>query len=165
MTLIQILFNSTGYNGSSIARMEEASQREKLNSQISVVDQELSKTMGRITTRFNDNISYKVSASKLGHTLLVIWSCLTVSLLFWLLQGRPYREKMRWDRTEMLYWLQQERRVQSLEMFVDGRMALPVRLPPLSQSKELHLGNHQSLQEQPLSHCERTGQLLQHCKL
>lgn len=165
MTLIQIVFKYTGYNGSSIARMEEASQREKLNSQISVVDQELSKTMGRITTRFNDNISYKVSASKLGHTLLVIWSCLTVSLLFWLLQGRPYREKMRWDRTEMLYWLQQERRVQSLEMFVDGRMALPVRLPPLSQSKELHLGNHQSLQEQPLSHCERTGQLLQHCKL
>ncbi|XP_016390477.1 coiled-coil domain-containing protein 87-like isoform X1 [Sinocyclocheilus rhinocerous] len=131
-------FFQRGYNGSSIARMEEASQREKLNSQISVVDQELSKTMGHITTRFNDNISYK---------------------------GRPYREKMRWDRTEMLYWLQQERRVQSLEMFVDGRMALPVRLPPLNQSKELHLGNHQTLQEQPLSHCERNGQLLQHCEL
>lgn len=60
MTLIQILFKYTGYNGSSIARMEEASQREKLNSQISVIDQELSKTMGQITTRFNDNISYKV---------------------------------------------------------------------------------------------------------
>ncbi|XP_026085076.1 coiled-coil domain-containing protein 87 [Carassius auratus] len=115
-------FFQRGYNGSSIARMEEASQREKLNSQISVVDQELSKTMGHITTCFNDNISYK---------------------------GRPYREKMRWDRTEMLYWLQQERRVQSLEMFVDGRMALPVKLPPLNQSKELHLGNHQTLQEQP----------------
>ncbi|XP_016141384.1 coiled-coil domain-containing protein 87-like [Sinocyclocheilus grahami] len=131
-------FFQRGYHGSSIARMEEASQREKLNSQISVVDQELSKTMGHITTRFNDNISYK---------------------------GRPYREKMRWDRTEMLYWLQQERRVQSLEMFVDGRMALPVRLPPLSQSQELHSDNHQTLQEQPLSHCERNGQLLQHCQL
>ncbi|XP_048010980.1 coiled-coil domain-containing protein 87 isoform X2 [Megalobrama amblycephala] len=123
-----------GYHGSSIARMEEASQREKLNFQIAVVDQELSRTMGHITTRFNDNISYK---------------------------GRLYREKMRWDRTEMLYWLQQERRVQSLEMFVEGRTALPVRLPPLSQSQE----NHQTLHKQPLSDCERNGRLLQHCEL
>ncbi len=51
--------------------MEEASEREELNSQISVVDQELSKNMGRITTRFNDNISYNVSASKLGCTPLL----------------------------------------------------------------------------------------------
>ncbi|XP_073693855.1 coiled-coil domain-containing protein 87-like [Garra rufa] len=131
-------FFQRGYHGSSIARMEEASQREKLNSQISVVDQELSKAVDHITTRFNDNISYK---------------------------GRPYREKMRWDRTEMLYWLQQERRVQSLEMFVDGRMALPVRLPPLSQNQELCSDNHQILQKQRLSRCEGSGQLLQHCKL
>ncbi|ROI15405.1 Coiled-coil domain-containing protein 87 [Anabarilius grahami] len=123
-----------GYHGSSIARMEEASQREKLNFQIAVVDQELSKTMSHITTRFNDNISYK---------------------------GRPYREKMCWDRTEMLYWLQQERRVQSLEMFVEGRTALPVRLRPLSQSQE----NHRTLHKQPLSDCERNGRLLQHCEL
>lgn len=65
MTLIQIDCKYTGYHGSSIARLEEASQREKLNSQISVVDQELSKTMGHITTRFSDNISYKVSALNL----------------------------------------------------------------------------------------------------
>ncbi|KAK7149749.1 hypothetical protein R3I94_009151 [Phoxinus phoxinus] len=117
-------FFQRGYHGSSIARMEEASQRENLNSQISVVDHELSKTMGHITTRFNDSISY---------------------------EGRPYREKMRWDRTEMLYWLQQERRVHSLEMFVEGRTALPVRLPPLNQCQELHSGSHQTLQEQPPS--------------
>lgn len=43
-----------------MARMEEATQREKLNSQISVVDQELSKIIGHIVTRFYDNISYKV---------------------------------------------------------------------------------------------------------
>lgn len=64
MNLIQIHCEYTGYHGSSIARMEEASQRENLNSQISVVDQELSKTMGHITTRFNDSISYEVSASR-----------------------------------------------------------------------------------------------------
>lgn len=160
MNQIQICCEYTGYHGSSIARMEEANQREKLNFQIAVVDQELSKTMGHITTRFNDNISYKVSA-------LVICTrncsscCSSLSLLFCFSQGRPYREKMRWDRTEMLYWLQQERRVQSLEMFVEGRTALPVRLPPLSQSQE----NHQTLHKQPLSDCERNGRLLQHCKL
>lgn len=25
-------------------------------------------------------------------------------------QGRPYLDKMKWDRVEMLYWLQEERR-------------------------------------------------------
>ncbi|XP_051546470.1 coiled-coil domain-containing protein 87 [Myxocyprinus asiaticus] len=91
-------FFQQGYHGSSMARMEEASQRGKLNSQISDVDKGLSEIIGHITTHFNDIITYK---------------------------GRPYCEKMRWDRIEMLYWLQQERRVQSLEMFVEGRMALP----------------------------------------
>lgn len=131
-------FFQPGYLGSSMARMEEATQREKLNSQISVVDQELSKIIGHIVTRFYDNISYK---------------------------GRPYREKMRWDRTEMLYWLQQERRVQSLERFLKGQTALPVRLPPLSQSQELYSSNHQNILEQPTSDCERSGRLLQHCEL
>ncbi|XP_056312352.1 coiled-coil domain-containing protein 87 [Danio aesculapii] len=131
-------FFQPGYPGSSMARMEEATQREKLTSQISVVDEQLLKIIGQITTRFHDNISYK---------------------------GRPYREKMRWDRTEMLYWLQQERRVQSLEMFLEGQTALPVRLPPLSQSQELYSGKHQNLLEQPTSDCERSGRLLQHCEL
>ncbi|CAM4564854.1 unnamed protein product [Leuciscus chuanchicus] len=130
-------FFQRGYHGSSIARMEEASQRENLNSQISVVDQELSKTMGHITTRFNDSISY---------------------------EGRPYREKMRWDRTEMLYWLQQERRVRSLEMFVEERTALPVRLPPLNRSQELHSDSQQTLHEQPPSGCKRNGRFFQHCE-
>ncbi|XP_028416807.1 coiled-coil domain-containing protein 87-like [Dendronephthya gigantea] len=31
-------------------------------------------------------------------------------------QGRPYLEKMSSDRTEMLYWLQQERRETALDM-------------------------------------------------
>lgn len=164
MNQIQICCEYTGYHGSSIARMEEASQREKLNFQIAVVDQELSKNMSLITTRFNDNISYRVSALVIcTFCTLVICSfcCSSLSLLFCFSQGRPYREKMRWDRTEMLYWLQQERRVQSLEMFVEGRKALPVRLPPLSQSQE----NHQSLHKQSLSDCERNGRLLQHCEL
>jgi hypothetical protein len=36
-----------------------------------------------------------------------------VSIL--LFQGRPYLEKMHWDRIEMLYWLQEERKQGILE--------------------------------------------------
>lgn len=54
------LFACTGYQGSSIARMEEASCREDLGSQISVVDIELKKVISHISTCFNDNITYKV---------------------------------------------------------------------------------------------------------
>lgn len=113
-------FFQQGYHGSSMARMEEASRREKLSSQISAVDEELSKIISHITTCFNDNITYK---------------------------GRQYKEKMRWDRIEMLYWLQQERRVQSLERFAQGETALPVRLPPLNHNQELYSFNHKAMQD------------------
>ena len=33
-------------------------------------------------------------------------------------QGRPYADKMQWDRTEMLYWLQEERKQQALQFEV-----------------------------------------------
>ncbi|XP_023868678.2 LOW QUALITY PROTEIN: coiled-coil domain-containing protein 87 [Salvelinus sp. IW2-2015] len=60
----------------------------------------------------------------------------------WIPLGRPYREKMRWDRIEMLYWLQQERRVQALERVVEGRGSLPTRLPPLNPKLWLYPGTH-----------------------
>ncbi|XP_051976551.1 coiled-coil domain-containing protein 87 [Xyrauchen texanus] len=125
-------FFQQGYHGSSMARMEEARQREKLNSQISAVDKEIFEIIGHITTHFNGIVTYK---------------------------GRPYCEKIRWDRIEMLYWLQQERRVQSLEMFVEGRMALPVRLPPLNDSQDFYAT---TISQQCLSDCERNSQLQQH---
>lgn len=34
---------------------------------------------------------------------------------FFVRQGRPYLEKMSLDRTEMFYWLQQERRQQVMD--------------------------------------------------
>ncbi|KAA0720945.1 Coiled-coil domain-containing protein 87 [Triplophysa tibetana] len=113
-------FFQQGYQGSSMARMEEANRRENISSQISAVDKELSKIISNITTRFNDSITYK---------------------------GRQYKEKMRWDRTEMLYWLQQERRVQSLERFAQGQTALPVRLPPLNHNQELNSFNHETAED------------------
>lgn len=54
---------------------------------------------------------------------------------------------MRWDRIEMLYWLQQERRVQSLERFALGETALPGRLPPLNHNQELYSFNHEAMQD------------------
>ena len=32
-----------------------------------------------------------------------------------ILQGRPYLDKIHWDRTEMLYWLQEERKARALD--------------------------------------------------
>jgi len=52
-----------------------------------------------------------------------------------ILQGRPYKDKMHSDRTEMLYWLQQERRQQSLMPAIQTLNS--VNLPPLSISQVL----------------------------
>jgi hypothetical protein len=41
-------------------------------------------------------------------------------------QGRPYLDKMKFDRTEMLYWLQEERKVKALNYEAQQR-----HLPPL----------------------------------
>lgn len=41
-------------------------------------------------------------------------------------EGRPYLEKMKWDRIEMLHWLQEERKQQAIEY--EARVH---RLPPL----------------------------------
>ncbi|XP_071761850.1 coiled-coil domain-containing protein 87 [Centroberyx gerrardi] len=97
-------FCQRGYKGSSAARMEESRKRSELDSQISSLEKRLSKIINDITQRFHDTVSYK---------------------------GRPYGDKMRCDRSEMLYWLQQERRVQNLEKTVKGRVSLSPRLPPV----------------------------------
>ncbi|XP_066525184.1 coiled-coil domain-containing protein 87 isoform X2 [Hoplias malabaricus] len=108
-------FFQNGYRGTSAARIEEANFREKLESQIAALNNVLSKTIHRISVAFNDTVTYK---------------------------GRPYREKMRWDRIEMLYWLQQERRVQALEKLVERRGSLPAKLPPLSSRQTLSPRTH-----------------------
>jgi len=50
------------------------------------------------------------------------------------IQGRSYQDKMQSDRTEMLYWLQQERRQVSLMPAVQ---TLNISLPPLTISQVL----------------------------
>ncbi|KAL7857867.1 hypothetical protein AOLI_G00179690 [Acnodon oligacanthus] len=120
-------FFKHGYHGTSAARMKEAHHRQKLESQIAALDKVLSKTIHHVSTAFNDTVTYK---------------------------GRPYREKMRWDRIEMLYWLQQERRVQTLEKLVEGRGSLPARLPPLDFKHSLYPGTGPA----PEDHCPVASQ-------
>ncbi|KAL7867502.1 hypothetical protein SRHO_G00088860 [Serrasalmus rhombeus] len=120
-------FFQHGYHGTSAARMKEANHRQKLESQIAALDKVLSKTIRYISTAFNDTVTYK---------------------------GRPYRDKMRWDRIEMLYWLQQERRSQTLEKLVEGRESLPARLPPLDFKHRLYPGTDPA----PEDHCPLASQ-------
>uniref|UniRef100_A0A4W5N3B5 Uncharacterized protein n=1 Tax=Hucho hucho TaxID=62062 RepID=A0A4W5N3B5_9TELE len=117
-----------GYWGTSLARMDESKHRSKLNSQICSLEKVLSKILHHITDSFHDTVAYK---------------------------GRPYREKMRWDRIEMLYWVQQEGRVQALERVVEGRGSLPTRLPPLNPNLRLYPGTHPTPQGHTLTLSQR----------
>jgi len=67
----------------------------------------------RLQSEYSDIVSYKVELSPIQiHILYMLCSVMYASSLC--VQGRPYHEKMRYDRTEMLYWLQQERRKAAL---------------------------------------------------
>ncbi|KAG7456228.1 hypothetical protein MATL_G00249550 [Megalops atlanticus] len=102
-------FFQHGYRGTSMARMDESRHREKINSRISVLEKELQKIIKEIKHRFHDTVTYR---------------------------GRPYAEKMRRDRIEMLYWLQQERRVEALERVLGSSGTVPARLPPLEPNQQ-----------------------------
>ncbi|CAJ0932590.1 unnamed protein product [Ranitomeya imitator] len=82
-------FFNKGYEGTSMARMEESRKRKQLHKQMADIEPETYKVLHIIKKKFNDTVSYK---------------------------GRPYAEKMKWDKTEMLYWLQQDRRKNLMEM-------------------------------------------------
>lgn len=82
-------FFNRGYEGTSMARMEESRKRKKLYKQMEEIEPEIYKVLYIIKKKFNDTVSYK---------------------------GRPYSDKMKWDKTEMLYWLQQERRKSLMEV-------------------------------------------------
>ncbi|XP_067111138.1 coiled-coil domain-containing protein 87 [Osmerus mordax] len=120
-------FFQPGYKGASVARMEESKHRDKLHGQLTSLEKLLSKTIHHISDCFNDTVSYK---------------------------GRPYCEKMRWDRIEMLYWLQQEKRVCTLDRVVEGRVSVPARLPPLGPILQLNSGTHPT----PMGHTPTSSQ-------
>lgn len=96
-------FFQRGYEGSFAARQKEAKERKALHFQISKTEAELLKMLQKIKRTYKDTVTYK---------------------------GRPYLEKMQWDKTEMLYWIHQERR--KISMGIDPKKEnLCAMLPPL----------------------------------
>lgn len=81
-------FFEKGQKGSSVKRLEEAKRRSYFYKKIDDVDAEIKFELEYIRENFMDVITYK---------------------------GRPYNEKMKWDRTEMLNWLQEERKQQAMK--------------------------------------------------
>ncbi|KAK2157092.1 hypothetical protein LSH36_199g05026 [Paralvinella palmiformis] len=81
-------FFEKGQRGSSVARLEEARMRSLYYKKIDSLEEGLLEILIHLEKEYNDVVTY---------------------------QGRPYREKMHWDRTEMLYWLQEERKEQAME--------------------------------------------------
>lgn len=79
---------SSGVKGSSVKRLQEAKQRSFYYKRIDHFDREIKIQMDYMKKNFLDTITYK---------------------------GRPYEEKMKWDRIEMLYWLQEERKQNAIK--------------------------------------------------
>ncbi|XP_066447484.1 coiled-coil domain-containing protein 87 [Eleutherodactylus coqui] len=96
-------FFHRGYEGTSMARIEESKNRKKLHKQLAQIEPEIYKVLHIIKKKFNDTVSYK---------------------------GRPYADKMKWDKTEMLYWLQQERRKTLMEANLKEKAG--VKLEPIN---------------------------------
>ncbi|XP_063783917.1 coiled-coil domain-containing protein 87 [Pseudophryne corroboree] len=97
-------FFHRGYEGTSMARMEESRKRQTLHKQITGFEHDLTKLLQVIKKTLNDTVSFN---------------------------GRPYIEKIKWDKTEMLYWLQQDRRKSLMEMDIKKENTL-VKLEPLN---------------------------------
>ena len=73
-----------GYRGSSAARLEEAVQRETIYKLIDDLQAKIEPILIKIEKKYKDVLSYN---------------------------SRPYLDKMKWDRIEMLHWLTEERRM------------------------------------------------------
>lgn len=89
-------FFEKGYRGSSVARLEEAKIRSNYYKKIESLEEELKQSLEYIRKEFQDTVTF---------------------------QGRPYTDKIQWDRTEMLYWLQEERKQQALQYEAAARSA------------------------------------------
>ncbi|RUS82792.1 hypothetical protein EGW08_009456 [Elysia chlorotica] len=85
----------------STFRLEESRLRTNLYKKIDNLDVDIKEELDYIQDQFHDVITFK---------------------------GRPYLEKMKWDRTEMLYWLSEERKQQGIkyEALTKG-IKLPLR--------------------------------------
>nr|CAB3228753.1 coiled-coil domain-containing protein 87-like [Phallusia mammillata] len=80
-------FFQRGSRGSSSTRLREAKSRSRLYQRLEGYEKIISGMLQSVHAQFNDVITFG---------------------------GRAYQDKMAWDKIEMLYWLQQERRCQML---------------------------------------------------
>ena len=103
-------FFKKGLAGSSKARLKESRDRQEFEESLKRIDLKVKQYCQYVEEKFQDVVSYG---------------------------GRPYLQKMKFDRVEMLYWLQQERREQGLEREIlagkfpmhDFKNAANVKLP------------------------------------
>ncbi|XP_041374229.1 coiled-coil domain-containing protein 87-like [Gigantopelta aegis] len=77
-----------GIKRSSVLRLEEARKRSAYYRVIERLDTEIRMHLEVLREEFKDTVTFK---------------------------GRPYDEKMKWDRIEMLYWLQEERKEHAIK--------------------------------------------------
>ncbi|XP_059161508.1 coiled-coil domain-containing protein 87-like isoform X2 [Physella acuta] len=93
-------------------RLKESKQRSHLYRKIDELDVEIKEEVEFIRSKFQDVITFK---------------------------GRPYIDKMKWDRTEMLYWLAEERKQNGIKYEVLTRGLTvplkPAQLQPISTTK------------------------------
>lgn len=94
--------------GNANLRLQEAKTRSMFYQRIEQLDKKLSKLINIIHKKYGEVVTF---------------------------QDRPYLEKMRWDRVEMLYWLQEVRKLNALH-YESRRLRIP--LPEMS-FKELLL--------------------------
>lgn len=94
-------FFEKGRAGSASSRIKEAKTRKQFHHNLDKVEVRVKKTVTAIYESFGDIVTF---------------------------QGRPYLEKMTSDRTEMLYWLQQERRQNAFDM---ARKTVELKLPEI----------------------------------
>lgn len=91
-----------GVKKSSVVLLEEARYRTYLYKKIAAVDDDIKQELDDIKFKFHDIVSFK---------------------------GRPYQDKMKWDRVEMLHWLQEERKHGALR-FESLTRHVPLNLKP-----------------------------------
>ncbi|XP_015772291.1 PREDICTED: coiled-coil domain-containing protein 87-like [Acropora digitifera] len=93
-----------GTTGSSVERIRESRTRESFNKRMSKIESHVRRAVRDVQLQFDDTVTF---------------------------QGRPYLEKMNRDRTEMFYWLQQERRQQALDRELVKMRELTLKTPDL----------------------------------
>jgi len=93
-----------GSTGSSAARIRESKTRDWFNKRLNQIENDARRAVTDVQRQFGDTVTF---------------------------QGRPYLEKMSRDRTEMFYWLQQERRQQVMDKELLRMRELTLKTPDL----------------------------------